>query len=313
MPATQTELRQKRFQAEVIMLSQQIGSRLVGSVATGTTDALSDRISNIDSVESVKKTQLHQPTQDTPVTWANRWVNQETWSNSDWIDMVQAAGSSVKADAQQSKIARAFAAAIGRADDGVILRAMGGSVVTGETGGSSSSFDTNFDVAISSHANDPQGGSGDVGLTTYKLMTAADLIAAQGGSIEGMLHVALRSRQMTRLSADNRFTSKLYQEDMRLGFGPGYKGTWGQFRFFVLADGVFTNANNTSVTMSGSDDYTFVYAPEAIQYLELEALMTKVWEDKDHHGDPKLYARKTMGAARMQDRKIARILCDATL
>lgn len=313
MPATQLEVRAKEFKREIVMLSQQMGSRLVSSVNSDSADAMSDRKNTMDSVESVKKTQLHQPTQETPVTWASRWRFMETWSNSDWIDVTQAAGSAVKLDAQQSAVAQVFAAALGRVDDGVILRAIGGSATTGETGGSTSSFDTNFDVAISSHANDPQSGSGDTGLTSYKLETSAALIGAQGGSLGGMLHVALRQRQLTRLMSDTRVSSKLYQEAQIVGMGPGYKGTWGNFRFFVLSDGVWLNAANAAVCLTGSDDYTYVYAPEAIDYGVLEALTSRAVEDKDHHFDIKLYARKTVGARRNDDRKVVRIACDATL
>ena len=303
MPVTGNETLQDEFEQAIMDLAQQKQSVLGPYCSRGQTHGTQKRYTNLAKVEALQRTQRHAPTSKTPQTISNRWTVQEMWELSDWIDRFDDARS-ILTDLSGDFVTN-FVAALNRVEDNVILSAMGGTATTGQTGTGTSSLPAGSKVAVGLHEFDPDAGSGDVALTTYKLQKARALMGGANGNIDGVVEVALGWVQLMALVSDPRFSSWFYNSQRPLEQGNGLQGTWMGYRFHVTEDSLVK-------TDSSSDELVYVWLDRAVRCDEAEPLFTRIIEDKDHSFDLDVYASKMIGAVRRDDSLVLEIACDPT-
>ena len=303
MPVTGNEVLQEEFEQSIMMLAQQKGSVLGPFCSRGQVHSTQKRYSNLAKATAVQRTQRHAPTSQTPQTLSNRWTVQEMWELSDWIDRFDDARA-ILTDLAGDFVTN-FVAALNRVEDSVILSAMGGSATTGQTGTGTSALGAGSKVAVSIHTFDPDAGTGDVALTTYKLQTARRKMGGSNGNIDGLTEVALGWNQLMALNSDPRFSSWFYNQDRPLAQGNGLQGDWMGFRFHVYEDSLVQ-------TDSSSDELVYAWIDRAVRCDSAEGLFTRINEDPDHSYDLQVYASKMIGAVRRDDSLSIQIACDPT-
>lgn len=301
MPATQTELLQREFEQSILSLAQQRQSALGPYCSRGTVHSQQKRYSNLAKIAAVQRTQQHAPTPQTSQTLSNRWTVQEMWELGDWIDRFDDKRS-ILTDLSGDFLNN-FVAALNRVEDNVILTAFGGTAVTGATGTGTSALPAGSKVLIDDHDFDPDKGTGDVALTTYKLQKARRLMGGASGNIEGIVEVALPWNQLMALVSDARFSSWFYNSERPLQ--NGLQGTWMGYRFHTYEDSLIP-------LDSSSDELVYVWIDRAVKCDTAENLFSRITEDKDHSYDTQVYASKMIGAVRRDDSLVIEIACDPT-
>lgn len=302
MPVTGYELLQDEFEQSILMLAQQKMSALGPYCSRGMVHSASKRYSNLAQVAAVQRTQRHAPTSKTPQTLSNRWTVQEMWELSDWIDRFDDARS-ILTDLAGDFVTN-FVAALNRVEDSVILSAMGGTAVTGQTGTGTDNLPSDSKVAKDVHTYDPDAGSGDVALTTYKLQVARKKMGGAQGNIDGIVEVATPWNQLMALTSDPRFASWFYNPNRPLSGDPK-AGTFMDFRFHTYQDSLVP-------VDSSSDELVYAWVDRAVRVDTAENLFTRIQEDKDHSYDLEVYASKMIGAVRRDDSLVIEIACDPT-
>lgn len=300
MPVTGYELLQQEFEQSVNSLAQQKQSVLGPYVSRGMVHSNSKRYSNLAKVAAVQRTQRHSPTPETPQTLSNRWTVQQMWELRDWIDR-QDDAESILTDLSGDFVTN-FVAALNRTEDSVILSAMGGTAVTGQTGTGTSSLPNASKILVNDHAYDPDAGSADSALTVYKLQNARALMGGANGNIDGLVEVALGWNQLMALCSDTRFASWYNNSARPL---QTMDLSWMGYRFHVYEDSLVQ-------TDSASDELVYVWIDRAVRLDTVENFFSRITEDKDHSYDLDVYASKTIGAVRRDDSLVIEIACDPT-
>jgi hypothetical protein len=194
-------------------------------------------------------------------------------------------------DPSSAKVQNALHA-IGREMDDEIISAMWGSAVTGETGGSTTAFDTsNFQIAVNYEA------AANTGLTVAKLRGAKrKLRAAHNDFDRDPLVCVVNAKMEDDLLKEAQIIGREYNDQMVLKEGKidSYLGI--QF-----------------IHCERLDTSTYYRCPLMVK----SALHLKTWEDittsvtqrTDLRGDPwQTYAMATFGAVRTHESKIVQIL-----
>ena len=303
MPVTGNEILQDQFEQSIMTLAQQKESVLAPYCSSGTVKSTQKRYSNLAKIEAVQRSQRHAPTSKTPQTLSNRWTVQEMWELSDWIDRMDDA-TSILTDLSGDFVTN-FVAALNRVQDSVILSAMGGTATTGQTGTGTSALPSGSKVLVNDRDFDPDKGSGDVALTTYKLQFARRKMGGANGNIDGVTEVALGWNQLMALVSDPRFSSWFYNSQRPLESGTGLQGTWMGYRFHVVEDSLVQ-------TDSSSDELVYVWLDRAVRCDTAEPLFSRITEDKDHSYDLDVYASTMRGAVRRDDSLVIQLACDPT-
>lgn len=302
MPVTGNEVLQEEFNQSMLHLAQQMPSVLGPFVSRGTVQSVQKRYSTLAKTAAVRREQRHAPTPNTPQVLANRWTVQEMWELSDWIDRFDDARA-ILTDLSGDFLVN-FVAALNRVQDSVIISAMNGSATTGQTGTGSSALPSGSKVLIDDHDFDPDAGSGDVALTTYKLQKARKIMGGAAGSIQGFVECGLGWNQFMALTSDVRFATWFYSSARPLEGNPT-QVNWMQYRFHIYEDSLQT-------VDSSSDELINVWIDRAIRVDTAEGLFSRIIEDKDHSFDTSVYASTMVGAVRKDDSLSIQIACDPT-
>jgi len=290
---------QFRFQA------QQMPSKLEGSVIRGMTDGQKTRHELLGKVTPVERTGRHQDTPYTPTPHDDRWSVSRNFGASDLID---------KFDKLRSKVgdpngayAKVQVAALNRQKDSLIISALGGTAVTGQTGTGTSSFDANFQVAVDSHTYDEAGGTGNAGLTYYKILEA--LAALEGASGDGdgrTLHGLMGAREKNTLIASTKTSSTLYVgSDEATAFRTGKIRELLGIQWHLLEDSLIT-------TDSSDSRLIYLWYEDAATLDMNEDLTVSIDKRADKWNAWQILTDWTMGSVRLDNSKVAEIACHAT-
>ena len=151
-----------QFSSNVMLLSQQMGSKLRGSVSEESVNGEKAYFDQIGSGVAQLRTSRHAdtPLMDTP--HSRRQVSIDTYEYADLVDDADKVRMLID---PTSTYARAAANAIGRAMDDAIITAATGTANTGVSGGTSTSM-----LAANQIAH------GSAGLTVAKLVSAAKIL-----------------------------------------------------------------------------------------------------------------------------------------
>ena len=283
--------------------AQQRRSKLEFAVMRGTTDGERKRHHLIGVVDPVQITSRHQATPYTPTPHDDRWSVQTRWVNADLFDKFDELRSAV-GDVTGNYIAAKVSGML-RKKDAIILAAMGGSAVTGQTGTGTSALPSGSKVAVNQHMFDAAGGSADVGLMLFKLQEALKKLEASYGGLEDKrVHCALPSKQKFALMSDPRVISALYRSNKPLDTNS--LGSLMGVEFHVYADSLI-------VVDANSDELVYLWVEDAvIADFPTEGIVTRITEMPGINYTIQSWAAMQMGCVRLDNSGVIEIACDPT-
>jgi hypothetical protein len=279
------------FRSSLELGLQQAGSVLrqyiMSSTASGVKQAVA--VEREEAIEASLVTGQLQSKVPVNATVSRRWVQPVSYDTTQIIDHFDQL--KMLSDPASAKVQNALNA-IGREMDDEIIRAMWGSAVTGETGGSTTAFDTtNYQIAVNYEA------SSNTGLTVAKLRGAKRKLRAAFNDFDrDPLYCVINAKMEDDLMKEAQIIGREYNDQM------------------VLKNGnIETYMGFNFIRCERLDTSTHYRCPAFVK----SALHLKTWEDittsvtkrEDLRGDPwQAYAMATFGAVRTHENKIVQIL-----
>lgn len=284
----------KQYEANVYHLAQQKGSKLRPYVDIHQVTGTSKFIEQIGSTAARKRTSRHAdtPRMDTP--HSRRMVVVEDY---DWADMVDNEDEVRMLINPTSKYAEAAAMAMGRSIDDALLAAAVGTAYTGESGTTSTSYDSaNMTVPITTVW--PGVSSACAGLNVAKVIEAGRVLGAQNIDPDEERYIACNARQLASLMKDIRFVSKDYNALQPLMDGKPVK----YYGFnWVLTE---------RIPLSGSDDRVIFWTKRGLALGIGRDITTRIDQRPDKNYATQVFANMTIGATRLEEARVGSILCD---
>lgn len=279
------------FKASLELGLQQMGSKLrpyiMSSTCSGAKQAVA--VEREEAIEASIVTGQLQPKVPVNAAVSRRWIQPVSYDVTQIIDHFDQL--KMLNDPSSAKVQNALHA-IGREMDDEIINAMWASAATGETGGSTTAFDTsNFQIAVNFEA------AANTGLTVAKLRGAKrKLRAAQNDFDRDPLICVVNAKMEDDLLKEAQIIGREYNDQMVLKEGKieSYLGIQ-----FVHCERLTTSTHFLCPLMVKS----------ALHMKTWEDITTSVTQRTDLRGDPwQTYAMATFGAVRTDERKIVQIL-----
>lgn len=187
-----------------------------------------------------------------------------------------------------STMTREHAGFFGRQMDDDIIAALGGSVNTGETGGTPVALPTAQKVV-----------SGSVGLTIAKLILAREILVSADIDEDQTMYLVHNPRQISDLLEDPKITSSEYNIVKAL-----YDGKVNRYMGFE-----FVNSNR--LTLDSSDDrLLYAYTSSALKWGDHIGVQSRVDTRPDIRGVPnQTYSYGAWDVIRAEDVQVVQIAC----
>lgn len=186
---------------------------------------------------------------------------------------------------------------VGKKIDEVIYSALGGTAYRGETGSTAVSFPSSQTISADFEVEDT-----NTGLTVAKIRRAGKLMDAAGVDFNDRTIVA-GATEKEQLLGTTQVTSADYNSVRALVSGD--VDTFLGFKFVFLPDGII------SVTSNIASCYAFQRT--GLCFGMLEDLFLQVDERKDKSYSKQIYYEMSCGAARLEEAKVVKILCDRSV
>lgn len=281
----------KQFSSTVQLLSQQRGSVLRNAVRNERISAEEAFFEQIGVTTAVKKTERHgdTPLIDTP--FARRRVAPEDY---EWADLIDKEDRIRLLIDPQAPMVQTAAYAFGRAIDQAIIQSADAVAYTGKTGSIATPYDTNNDVAVS------VGGAG-TGLNLAKLLQAKYVLDHYDVDPSLTRYIIVNAKQLQNLlnvtqiqSADYNSIKALVQGEINTFLG---------FKF-LRTELIGKDGNN--------DDKVLFFASDGLLLATGADIRARISERGDKSYATQVYLSMTVGATRMEEKKVGRILCNAS-
>ncbi len=277
--------RTQAYMSGVELLVQQKGSRLRNAVRveTGVVGkyAYFDQISATSAVE---RTSRHADTPQIDTPHARRRVAMRDFEWADLIDdqdrirTIHEFGSPYQVNA---------ANAMGRSMDDILIEAATATAYTGESGGTSETFDTsNYQIS-----------SGSAGLTVAKLITAKKMLDEAENDPDEPRFLLLSAEQVEDLLNTTEVKSSDYNSVKALV--QGQVDTFLGFKF-IRTERLGTVSSERGV---------LAFAKSALLLAVGKDMTARIGERADKSYATQVYTSMTIGATRMRSNGIVRILC----
>lgn len=279
------------FRASLELGLQQMGSKLRPFVTTSTTSGAKQKVAveREEAIEASIVTGQIQPVVPVNAAVTRRWVQPVSYDVTQIIDHFDQL--KMLNDPSSVKVQNAVNA-LGRKMDDEIITAFFAASTTGETGGSTTNFDTsNFQIAVNFEA------AANTGLTVAKLRGAIrKLRAAQNDLDRDPVYCVINAKMMDDLLKEAQIIGREYNDSMVLKEGKidSYLGI-----NFVYCERLQTDTNLLCP----------VFVKSAIHLCVWEDIVTNVTQRTDLRGMPyQTYAQATFGATRTNEKKIVQVL-----
>lgn len=284
----------EQYSANVQHLVQQKGSRLRGAVRYETVRGKNAFFEQIGSTAAQIRTSRHAdtPRMDTP--HARRRVSLADY---DWADLIDDPDRVRMLIDPASPYATAAMWAMGRAMDEAIIDAMDGTAYTGVAGGTSTPFDTNNVVDV--QTRDAGVTAADLGLNVPKLIEAKRILDANDVDPDMPRYIIVPARQLSSLLNSTKATSADYNSVKTLV--EGKIDTFMGFKF-IMTSLVETDAN--------SDDKCVFWAQDGMLLAVGAEPMVDIGPRRDKNNATQVLVSMTIGATRMEEKKVGYIECD---
>jgi len=274
----------QQFSSNVQLLSQQRGSLLRNAVSEESVTGEKAFFDQVGSVAAVKRSSRHGDTPLLETPHSRRMVTMDTY---EWADLIDDADKVRMLIDPTSTYAQAAAAAMGRSMDDEIIAAALGTSKTGKSGSTSTSFDSNNQIA-----------NGSADMTLAKLIEAKKILDSNDVDPSIRRYIAVSPAQIEALlnnttvtSSDYNLVKALVQRDIDTFLG---------FKFIV----------SNRLAKTGDIRSCFAWAEDGIKLAVGKDVMARIDERSDKSYSTQVYYCATFGATRMEEAKVVQIDCD---
>ncbi len=275
---------------------QQKGSKLEKSVRCEIQNVERYFYDRIGPTEAVDVTTRHGDTPLIEIRFDRRAV---TLTSSDWGDLIDRADQVKMLNDPTSAYALNAAYALGRKKDQRIIEAALGSAFTGRNGQDEVTFPSSQVIEADWREDN---GSGNTGLTLDKLRMAREML--DDADVDDMEEqfVILTAKQMSNLLRSTEITSADYNTVRALM--NGHVDNFLGFKFIRVS----------SLLMPVEQDIRscLVWAKSGMLMATSGEVAADISIRKDKRNAVQVYASLDVGAARMDEKKVIKILCDET-
>lgn len=284
----------QQYNANVYHLLQQKGSKLRGYVRMETITGKSEFFDQLGAVSAQLRTSRHSdtPRMDTP--HSRRRVTTATY---EWADLIDKADKIRMLNNPSSEYAQAAAWALGRSIDDVLITAFDATAYTGETGSTSTSYDSNMTVDV--QVVWPGVSAADTGLNLAKLIEVRKKLGSNNVDPDEEVFVAVNARQISSLLKDERVISGDYNAALPLVSGK-----------ISRVGGCTLIPCERTTTDSNGDDKLPYWTRGGMLLAMGEDITTKITERADKSYSTQVYASADFGATRMEEGRVGYIECD---
>ena len=279
----------EQYSRNVTMLSQQMGSKLRDTVDQESIVGKNAFFEQIGVTAAQKKLSRHSDTPQLDTPHDRRRVSMDDYEWADLIDDVDKIRMLID---PTSSYAKAAAAAMGRSMDDVIITAFNASADTGVTGGTSVALPSTSKFATSNQSD---------GLTLAKLREAKKFFDTNDVDPSLQRYIVCGAQQISDLLGDSTVTSADFNTVRALV--QGEIDTFLGFKF-VTSNRLPFDASNTD------DRLCFAYTEDAIKLAIGKDVQAKISESADKSYSTQVYYCMSIGATRMEEKKVFQIPCN---
>lgn len=274
-----------QFSSNIQMLSQQMGSLLRNAVDVESVNGEKAFFDQVGSAAAQLRTTRHA---DTPLIDTPHSRRMLTLADYEYADLIDDQDKVRLLVDPTSTYARAAAAAMGRAMDDVIISAAFADASTGKDGSTTTAFDT---------ANN-QIAAGATGLTLAKLIEAKEIL--DSGDVDPSIprYIAVSPKQVTDLLNNTTVTSSDYNTVKALAMG--------EINSFVGFQFIVTNRLGVD---GASARRVIAWAADGIKLGIGKEPTARIDERADKSYATQVYYAMTLGATRMEEKKVVEVLC----
>ena len=299
-----TEAFVQQFNANVLMLSQQQGSRLEKCVRNESQKGQAQFFDRIGQVAATLKTGRHSNTPQADTPHSRRMV---TLLDYEWADLVDDQDKIRMLIDPTSEYAMAAVWAFGRTKDDVIIAASIGNAFGGQAG----------QTAVA-HPNSQKFAANDgTAFSNLNMVTLRGVKALMDSKeVMGKRYIACQSAQISSLLGLTQVTSSDFNTIQALV--KGEVNSFMGFEFIRLERLALTTSTlATAATgvvgagagLTGVNRSCFAWAESGILLSKGEDFNTKMSERDDKGYAMQVYARMSLGATRMEEEQVVEIIC----
>jgi len=273
-----------QFSANVQMLSQQMGTKLRSAVDVETVTGEKAFFEQVGSAAAVVRTSRNADTPLVETPHERRMVTMADYEYSSLIDDQDKIRMLID---PTSSYGKAAAAAMGRSMDDVIISAALGTAKTGKDGSTSTALPLTQKIA-----------HGSSGLTLAKLLQAKKILDKNDVDPSIPRYIVCGADQIEDLLNNTTITSTDFNTVKAL--------VQGEINQFVG----FTFITSTRLTTdSNSDRQVIAFASDGIKLAVGKEPVARIDERPDKSYATQVYYAQTIGATRMEEKKVVEIAC----
>ena len=278
----------EQYSSNVTMLSQQMGSKLRGSVDVENITGKNAFFDQVGVTAAQIRTSRHGDTPQIDTPHSRRRLSLADYEWADLVDDVDKVRMLVD---PTSSYAKAAAAAMNRSIDDVIITAMNASANTGVAGGTSTALPSTQKTATSDQSD---------GLTIAKLLSAKKIMDNNDVDPSLKRYIVCGPQQISDLLGTTSVTSADFNTVRALSTGEvnaflGFE--------FIMSTRLNKDATNTT------DRLVFAYTEDAIKLGIGKDIAAKISERADKSYSTQVYYCMSLGAVRMEEKKVVQIPC----
>ena len=279
----------EQYSSNVNLLSQQMGSKLRGSVDEESIVGKNAFFEQIGSTAAVLRTSRHGSTPQIDTPHSRRRVS---LSDYEWADLIDDQDKVRALVDPTSAYAKNAAAAMNRAMDDVIITAMNASASTGVAGATSTALPSTQKTATSNQSD---------GLTIAKLLSAKKILDNNDIDPSRKRFIVCGPQQVADLLAVTQVTSSDFNTVKALAQGDinsflGFE--------FIMSTRLNFDATNTD------DRLIFAYTEDAIKLAIGSDIKAQISERADKSYSTQVYYAMSLGAVRMEEKAVVQIPCN---
>jgi hypothetical protein len=278
----------EQYSSNVSMLSQQMGSKLRGSVDVENINGKNAFFDQVGVTAAQLRTSRHGDTPQIDTPHSRRRLSLADYEWADLVDDVDKVRMLVD---PTSSYAKAAAAAMNRAMDDVIITAFNASASTGVAGGSSTALPSSQKTATSDQSD---------GLTIAKLLAAKKILDNNDVDPSLKRYIVCGPQQISDLLGTTQVTSSDFATVKALA-----EGSVNSFLGFDFIMSTRLNKDATNTT----DRLVFAYTEDAIKLGIGKDISAKISERADKSYSTQVYYCMSLGAVRMEEKKVVQIPC----
>ena len=279
-----------QFKNNITMLSQQKGSKLAGTVMQESITGTHAFFEQIGSTETVERTTRHG---DSPLVSTPHERRRCNLADHEWGDMVDDQDKVRMLIDPTSQYAMNAGWAFGRTKDDKIIAAASGAALTGVDGTTSTVLPSSQKVAVAF-------GGSSIGLTIEKLIETQSIFGRNDVDDDEEKIFVCSQKQLDDLLALEKTTSSDYSNVKALAHGK-----INSFMGFT-----FKRTQRTILTAATDVRTCFAYVKSGIALGIGADVVTRISERADKSYNTYVYAKMSIGAARLEEEKVVEVMCD---